>query len=596
MALLRKLLSVVGPGERLRLLGLVFLMAVGAALDGLGVGMILPLAETLRLRIEDYPRYLRTAWEFLGRPPQETFVVEVAFTVLSVFVIKNLYLAQLFRLQYGLVFRCQSAFSVRLLGSYLFREYAFHLDHSPAQLQRNVAEESFNVFNSVFSPAMTIVVEGLVVSVILALLLANDPVATAGTVAVLGGAGTALHRVIRRRLSSMGKEHSRYASDMVKWLSQGLSAIKDAKVFQQEPFFLARYSAGIDGYVRTLTSFRALSELPRLAIETLAVGSLVMIIAAVAARKGDLQALTPTLGLFAVAGFRLMPSLNRVVNSLAAIRYYRPSLDRLLAHLESAPAPRSTSSSKQALAFRESIVLESVTYQYPGATQPSVRGLDFRIRRGTACAIVGGSGCGKTTTVDLVLGLLHPTAGRILVDGVDVQSALHAWQSKIGYIPQPAYLLDDSIRRNIGFGIPDREIDEGKVREAVRASQLDRLIAELPAGLETAVGDRGVRLSGGQRQRIGIARALYRNPEVLVMDEATSALDYETEAEIVREIARLKGDRTVIVVAHRLATVKGCDTLFFLKDGAFVQAGSFDELLRSNGDFRSLVQAAPQNE
>src|SRR3990172_9040433 len=305
MALLRRLLSVVDPKERLRLLALVVLMAIGAALDGLGVGMILPLAGTLRLRSEDYPGYLRAIWEFLGRPPQGTFVVEAAGAALLVFVIKNLYLALLFRLQYGLVFRLQSAFSARLLGSYLFRDYAFHLDRSPSQLQRNVTEESFNVFNSVFSPALTILVEGLVVTVILAILMANDPVATAATVAVLGGAGTALHGAIRRKLSVLGQEHSRYATEMVKWLNQGLSAIKDAKVFQQEPFFLARYSAGIDGYVRSLTAFRALSELPRLAIETLAVGSLVVIVLAVVARNGDLDSLTPTLGLFAVAGFRL---------------------------------------------------------------------------------------------------------------------------------------------------------------------------------------------------------------------------------------------------------------------------------------------------
>lgn len=596
MVLARKLVSVVHRGERGRLLGLTFLMAVGAALDGLGVGLILPLAEILRLRQAAYPGYLRAAWEAVGRPPQGTFVVEAACALLLVFVFKNAYLALLYRMQYALVFRCQAALSSRLLRSYLFRDYAFHLDRSPSQLQRNVGEESFNVFNSVFTPALMIVVEGLVVAVILGILVANDPLATVATVAVLGGAGAALHGAIRRKLAALGQEHSRYASEMVKWLNQGLGAIKDAKVFQQEPFFLGRYSAGIDGYVSSLASFRALSELPRLAIETLAVGAMAIIIVAVVARNGDLQSLTPTLGLFAVAGFRLMPSLNRIVNALASIRYYRPSLDRLIADLEAAPASEPVSPAGPPLAFTESIALQSVTYRYPGAARPSVEGLGFRIQRGTAVAIVGGSGCGKTTTVDLILGLLRPSAGSILVDGIDIQSALYGWQAKIGYIPQPAYLLDDTVRRNVAFGVSDDRIDEGRVREAIHASQLDRLIAELPGGLDTVVGDRGVRLSGGQRQRIGIARALYRNPEVLVMDEATSALDYETEAEIVREIARLSGDRTVIIVAHRLTTVKNCDTLFFLKDGAFVEAGTFEGLLRSNDDFRSLVQAAPRIE
>jgi ATP-binding cassette subfamily C protein len=300
----------------------------------------------------------------------------------------------------------------------------------------------------------------------------------------------------------------------------------------------------------------------------------------------------PLLGLYAYAGFRVIPSANRIVFLLSEIRFGRAALDRVRGDLaliaRNVPGGAAEPSDSD-LRFEERLDLERVSYTYEQGAGPVITDLSLTIRRGESIGIVGATGAGKSTLVDLVVGLLEPTAGRLAVDGVDIRTRLASWQRHIGYVPQSAFLIDDTLRRNIAFGIPDREIDERRVQAATQRAQLESLVASLPEGLATTVGERGVRLSGGERQRVGIARALYHEPAVLVFDEATSALDSRTEAELTRAIEALRGDTTLVLVAHRLSSVRHCDRLVLLRDGRIADSGTFDELMTRNADFRSTT-------
>ena len=345
---------------------------------------------------------------------------------------------------------------------------------------------------------------------------------------------------------------------------------------------------------------RLLQIAPRFFIETLSVGGILAVLLFMMAQERSIESILPTLGVFGLAAVRLMPSLTRLISALTVIRSSQPSLDLVTQDLRAlsssdadlflAPGP------KEELPFTKNLNIHELSFHYPDVKEPTLRGLNLSITHGESVAFVGASGSGKTTTVDLLLGLLEPSSGHVRIDGVDIHTALKTWQQRIGYIAQPTYLLDDTVRRNIAFGVPDALCDEERVWEAIKAAQLQEHIQRLPQGLDTVVGEHGARFSGGQRQRLGIARALYHRPDVLVLDEATSALDNETEREIVRTISELGGERTVITIAHRLSTVRHCDRIYFLSDGQVAQEGTFDELLESSEAFRRMAQAQIQQE
>jgi ATP-binding cassette subfamily C protein len=349
---------------------------------------------------------------------------------------------------------------------------------------------------------------------------------------------------------------------------------------------LAAFSDFATQYSRSGVYKLTIGELPRLFLVTIAVLALLGAAAVLVLQRRPMQEIVPTLTLLALASVRMMPSANRIVNSAVYVRWGVPALDAVYADLKELEQLTANDRREKVACnphpFEEAIEFECVTYRYPGAASDALRCLSFRIPKGSAVAFVGASGAGKSTAADVLLGLLEPQSGRVLVDGEDIQRSLSGWQRQIGYIPQQIFLTDDTIRRNVAFGIPDEEIDEERVRGALESAQLLKFVESLPAGLNTSVGERGVRLSGGQLQRIGIARALYHDPEVLVMDEATSALDYKTESLIIEMIENLRDSRTIVVIAHRHSTIQYFDTVLKLHDGQLVAQGSYSEVVAAS--------------
>jgi ABC-type multidrug transport system fused ATPase/permease subunit len=397
----------------------------------------------------------------------------------------------------------------------------------------------------------------------------------------MGLAAWVFYRLSRTHLLRWGRARQHHEGLRIQHLQQGLGGAKDVKLLGREEDFFAQYRIHNEGTATVQQHLSTLQQLPRLWLELLGAVGLASLVLVMIAQGKPLAALLPTLGLFGVAAFRLMPSVGRMMASLQVMRYNLPVVDTLHRELGIIDTSAPFRHDSQPLRFNGALVLDRVGFNYPNTDTAAISGVSLSIARGTSVGFVGGSGAGKSTLVDVILGLLTPATGRVAVDGIDIQTNLRGWQDQIGYVPQSIYLTDDTLRRNVAFGLPDDQVDASAVSRALKAAQLDEFVSDLPAGLETVVGERGVRLSGGQRQRIGIARALYHDPPVLVLDEATSSLDTANEQGVMAAVNALHGDKTLIIVAHRLSTVARCDRLFRLEHGRLVEEGSFDAVMKS---------------
>ena len=407
-----------------------------------------------------------------------------------------------------------------------------------------------------------------------------EPMATILSALLLGTSVTIFFKLFRKKISTLGEIRQQASGQMIKWINQGLGANKEVKVSGKEQFFIKSFAEQSQLYANTRRFNQLLNEVPRMFIETIVVTTILIIMLFIILRGGDITTLLSTMGLFAMAAFRLMPSINRMVGAVTSIKYNYPALDVIYEDLlvneeNELLVNKNINLNKQQnvikRTFHQGIKLENVFYRYPNQLEYNIYDVSLEIPVGKSVAFVGPSGAGKTTIVDIILGLLNPEKGRVLVDGKELKEQLTLWQKKIGYIPQSIYLSDDSIRHNVAFGMDDKEIDDDAVWRALRDAEMKEFIEKMPEGLDTFVGERGVRLSGGQQQRIGIARALYHNPEILFLDEATSALDTDTEKEIMKAIDGLKGEKTLIIIAHRLSTIENCDMVFQMQNGKIVE-------------------------
>ena len=593
----RKINRLLDSRDRFEFLFIVALTLIGAIAETLGVGVIPSFVGLLgSAKAVREVGVVGWAYNFAGFEDYRTFVQWACVALMGLYIGKNGYLAWLSYLQTQFIFRKQSKVSQRLFSRYLQQPYPFHLQRNTADLLRNINVEIPNLFNEVMRDVMILLTESLIALCISLLLLFAEPFSSLIAVSLLGLAMVVFYQGFRRRIELWGRRQHRHIGRMIQWVNQGLGSIKETKILGREPYFLERYSFHVERYTQATQRIQFVNKLPRLFIETLAVVCLLVVLVVDLTQGRRPRSLLLLLTLFAAAAFRLMMSLNRIVAAVTTIRFYSKALDAVHDDITAIPGDENFLASRESLPayvppshFQESITLDQVSYVYPESKSLSLNSVSLQIGRGEAIGLAGPSGAGKTTLVDLLLGLLQPTAGQVLVDGRPVERDLLAWQRQVGYIPQQVYLSDDSIRRNVAFGLADSSIDDNRVWQVLRLAQLEDFIRGLPMRLNTRVGEQGVRISGGQRQRIAIARALYHNPEVVVMDEATAALDNGTEREIVRAMESLIGKKTLIVIAHRLSTIRNCDRIYWIKDGAIADMGNYDELLARNPEFQAMV-------
>lgn len=579
--------------EKMQIGILLIMMVIGAVLEVIGIGIIIPFIAVLSnpQLISKYPALMQVQ-ELTGLEGEQQLLFLIGCTLLFVYIIKNGFLGLLVHFQSKFLFNKQAELAKSLLRQYMKEPYTFHLQKDSSNLLRNITQEAMNAINGVVLPFLSLLTEGFVLVFIIGFLMIMEPLVASVTLAILFFIGFVILKVVSKSLAKHGENRMLYAGEMIKWVSQGLGGIKESKILGREEYFVNAFNNSSLKYVVSARHFALLSVAPRLMIEAAVVSIMLVAVLIVLAMGNKGAEIFTVLALFAVAAVRLMPSLNRVVASANAMRFFLPSLSAVLKEIGDLKETQESSISPmdKTMVFEDAVVLKDVSFRYPGIDDDVLHGISMRIPRGASIAFAGPSGAGKSTLVDLLLGLQTPTEGTICIDSKNLSGVRVDWQRKIGYVPQSIYLLDGTIRQNIAFGIPDDQIDEICIKNSIQLAQLDKKIKSLPKGLDTMVGENGVRLSGGERQRIGIARSLYHQPEVIIFDEATSALDNETEKEISQTINSLMGKRTVLIIAHRLSTIKGCDKIQVLKNGKQVESGSYDTLMALDGVFRSMVE------
>lgn len=580
----RKIWSLLTPKQRRSAGVLLALMLMGMSLETLGVGLVIPALALLTQRdVANHYLVLQPILQALGYPDQQVLVIGGMLALVVVYLVKELFLAMLAWRQMHFAFGVQAYLSQRLFSTYLHQPYTFHLQRNSAQLIRNVVNEVSMFTGSGMLPAMTLLTELLVLVGLCSLLLLVEPLGALIVVSVLGVATWGFYRLTRARIACWGEARQMHEGMRLQHLQQGLGGVKDVKLLGRENEFLARYDSHNRLSARVERLQNTMNQLPRLWLEFLSVSGLAILVISMLAQGRALESVLPTLGLFAATAFRLIPSVNRVLGALQVLRYSKPVIELLHSELKLAEPERVDSSSHGA-AFNSALELRQVSYSYPNVAATALQDITLTIHRGESVGFIGTSGAGKSTLVDILLGLLTPDSGEVRVDGCDIQANLRGWQNQIGYVPQSIFLTDDTLRRNVAFALPDDQINDVAVRRAVKDAQLEEFVASLPDGLETTVGERGVRLSGGQRQRIGIARALYHDPAVLVLDEASSALDNTTERDVLQAVRALQGSKTIIMVAHRLSTVANCCRLYRLHMGRVVEEGTPQTMVGEAGE------------
>lgn len=507
-------------------------------------------------------------YQLLGIENINNFLAVIAAGIIVIYVIKDLYTIVEKNAIYKFSYRIQRTISTDLLKAYMRESYTFHLNKNISILQRSMQEDT-DQFTKGIIHIMELVAEVCICIAIGIYLFIVSKSITVIVVALLILCLAGFSMISKKYSSAWGREGQYYKSKIYQWMNQSLGGIKEIKVLNREESFISQYDNYFGKYVRILRLNRLIGIIPKYIIEMVCMtGLLSAVIFKIYFGQKDLTEFIPQLAVFAVAAFKLLPSVGKINEHLSAVLYAIPSLELIYNDLKEVQnQAKDDQDIDRDWSFKDKIEVKDVTYQYPDGEVNVIEKANFTIKRGETIAFIGASGAGKSTMVDILLGLLKPQYGKIYADGMNIFKNLPTWQKEIGYIPQVIYLSDDTIRNNVAFGVKKDEIDEDAITYALKQAQLYDFVEGLPEGLDTFVGDRGVRLSGGQRQRIGIARALYHDPEILVLDEATSALDSDTETAVMEAINRLQGQKTMIIIAHRLTTIKNADVVYEVGEG-----------------------------
>ncbi|MGE5423092.1 MAG: ABC transporter ATP-binding protein [Ignavibacteriales bacterium] len=575
MQIVKKLTAIFEPRERVQAGLLLILLLMGVFFDVIGVTAILPFINILNDPnvMDKYP-ILQQVYTGLHLTNYMQFIMVACTALLLIFLVKNVFLFFITYAQYRFIFNKQVALGTRLLKTYMDQPYTFHLARNTAELLRNINIGVPTVIGQIMINLFSFLSEALVIICILVILAVVDPLSTLSITVFIGGSTYLVYHKVKQQLDKYGKLKPVYDTEMIKWVNQGLGSIKETKVLGREEFFTNRYcQEGVKSAQASLLS-QVASAFPRFFIETITVFGMLLIIAINIWQGKTLASIISILGLFTMAAFRMMPSMTRIFSAMSSMRFAIPVLEYIYDDVILERSYKQKMNNQTAgTEFKDftDITISDLSFRYPETDELVLKNIKMKIKRGTSIAVIGPSGAGKTTLIDILLGLLHPDKGDIKVGGKSIYQNLGAWQQQIGYIPQNIYLLDDTIRRNITLGVPDPQIDEDRVLYCIKVAQIDTFVNDLPEKLDTLVGELGVRLSGGQRQRIGIARAIYHDPAILVMDEATSALDNETERYVTDAIEQLGKEKTIIVIAHRLTTIEKCDVRYTIEDGQIVE-------------------------
>lgn len=555
------------PRERRKLWFIWVLILVSMVLETFSLGMVLPIIAVLT--DDGYRDRFPGVYEFFGEPSTERLLMIGVVFLFVLYIVKNTFFYVSSRVQRRFLNDTSARLSQRAFSRYLRQPYEFHLQHNSATLINN-AEIAKSIISGGLDPFLTLLTDGLVAIGLFIMLLVVEPVGTISTILVFGLSAGIFQVVTREKIAEWGRLRKKHLALVLQHLQQGLGGAKEVKLLGREQKFLDDHEEHLVASMEITRKFSLMQMLPRLWLEVIAIGSLAALVGVMTATSDDVTKILPVLGLFAATAFRVIPSIGRIIASIQAITFSAPQIRAV--HKDLSLAVPDYVEATSPVTFARNIEFRNVSFTYGSGSRQSLSDVSLTIDCGESVGIVGPSGAGKSTLIDLLLGLLEPSSGEILIDGEPMGSNIRGWQRLVGYVPQSIYLTDDTLLKNVAFGLHPRDIDHGAVDRAVEAAQLSDFVKSLPDGLNTVVGERGVRLSGGQRQRIGIARALYNEPKVLVLDEATSALDTETESGVMESVRNLQGARTVIIVAHRLTTVAHCSKIFTIEESRLVDS------------------------
>ena len=519
-------------------------------------------------------------------------VLTNSFTLIFILLLNGTFLSLFIYIRARIVEQQRVKLATRLFSAYLTAPYELHLRRSTAELQRNVNQDTQFIIEQIIYPLLNLLLGGLLIVFITSLILLSAPPVASLSIVILGVGASGLILFFNRKIRSLGQTSKQARMDAVKTIQQGLGAYVDAQVMGANDFLNQSFYRSIQSLAYALRYFRVVSGILPYATELIAISGMMGIFCILYWLGTPIEAIIPIFALLAASLVRIRQAVSMVTGGITQIIFARANIPHIVRDLVELKVLENRSNSRSETGLItdfQDLICKNVVYKYPDSETPAIQNITLKIKKGEKVALVGSTGCGKSTLINLILGLLEPDEGSVEVNGNLVQRDLTGWHSKIGYIPQSIYLLDCSIRENVAFGLGNSEIDENAVWNALEIAQIAEFVRELPEQLDTITGERGVRLSGGQRQRIGIARALFRNPSVLIMDEATSALDNTTEKNLMAAIDCMDDEKTFIMIAHRLSTVKGCDKIFLLKNGQMESFGPYDELLQSSRTFKILA-------
>lgn len=573
--------------QKAKLGALVALTVVAGFLDVFSIGMLFPYVALIEKpdRITNM-KYLGAVYRWLNMDSQQSFIIVMSIGLLLLFCARGFFALWLTNFQLKFVNDARTRFGRQLLRRYMEGPYELFLATNTTTLIANLTSSLSEMCGGAMASALALIAESIAFVGLIAVLIYLNPVFSLIALVFVGAIGVTFSIIVRKRIAFYGREHDKRWKAMLRTVNETLSAAKEIRVLDRISFFVEAYLRESHNFDWAQRRNAILSQLPRVTLEAFAVGALVGF-SVIAIATGRLEGqLFPILAVFAAATVRIVPSLSRIIQALNVINFYRPSIAIILSALKGQQsAPSVGYGSPSVLQPEHEIRVVVRSFSFSGNPYFRLKDIDLRIKRGEKVAIVGPSGSGKSTLMDVLLGLFPEFDGEIIVDGVDRRGDVKAWQRSVGYIPQNVYLLDDTITRNVAFGIEDRNIDRQAVLRAVSLAGLERVVKTQASGLDTVIGDRGIRISGGERQRIGIARALYHDPAVLILDEATSALDNQTERQVVDSILALSPAKTVIIIAHRLSSVTLCDRVYLMSGGCIADTGSFEQIAERHPDF-----------